>query len=267
MKITVGADPEFFVRERRHFISGHIFPCGTKQHPMRTKHGAIQVDGIALECNVTPASSRSEFIDSVRGVISDLTGVVRKRRPDAEIVARPSIFFGYKRLSTLPLENARLGCDPDYCAYTTRPNNPPDSDQPFRTGAGHIHVGFTKAADVTDFDHFDLCAKVARNMDFHLGLPSLLWDYDDRRRSLYGQAGAFRPKSYGMEYRVLSNAWLADDRRLGWVFDRTVQAATEALAEKGLERQYGEAARTIINNNDHDWADQHRYRGIAEAVL
>lgn len=267
MKITVGADPEFFVRDRSHYISGHIFPCGTKRQPLGTKHGAIQVDGIALECNVNPASTRDEFVGNLTGVVRDLGDVVHKHRPGATLVARPSIFFGHRRLSTLPLENARLGCDPDFNAYTTRPNSTPDADLPIRTGAGHIHVGFTKAADVHDFDHFDLCAKVARNMDFYLGCPSLLWDEDDRRRSLYGRAGAFRPKSYGLEYRVLSNAWLNDDSRIGWVFDKTVYAVKEALDNKGLDNRFGDTAMTIINNNDHSWPDQHRYREVAEAVL
>lgn len=265
--IKVGADPEFFVQKGRHFISGHIFPCGSKQHPMVTKHGAVQVDGIALECNVTPASTRDEFVNNIRGVVGDLSDVVHRVQPGAKIVARPSIFYGVKRLSKLPVENSRLGCDPDFNAYTTRPNHPPNQDLPFRTGAGHIHVGFTHNADPHDWDHFDLCSKVVRNLDYHLGLPSLLWDYDDRRRSLYGRAGAFRPKSYGLEYRVLSNAWLSDDTRIGWIFDRTVFATNQALSDKGLDRKYGEYAVYALNDSNHEWPDHPEYKGIAKEVL
>jgi hypothetical protein len=53
--LTIGADPEFFVRRRNHWVSGHVFNCGTKEFPMPTEHGSVQVDGVALECNVHPA--------------------------------------------------------------------------------------------------------------------------------------------------------------------------------------------------------------------
>jgi len=58
-----------------------------------------------------------------------------------------------------------------------------------------------------------------------------------------------------------------DDTRLGWVFDKTVQATTEALDGKGMDCKYGDIAMNAIDNNNHEWADNPLYFEIAEAVL
>src|SRR3546814_7881426 len=39
---------------------------------------------------------------------------------------------------------------------------------------------------------------------------------------MYGAAGAFRTKPYGVEYRVLSNAWLKDSNLMSWVYKNTI---------------------------------------------
>jgi hypothetical protein len=44
------------------------------------------------------------------------------------------------------------------------------------------------------------------------------WDKDTERRKLYGKPGAFRPKPYGCEYRVLSNAWVDKPEVAGILF-------------------------------------------------
>ncbi|HEY6020645.1 MAG TPA: hypothetical protein VIY48_12365, partial [Candidatus Paceibacterota bacterium] len=264
MNLMIGADPEFFVRRGVHFIPGHTFPCGTKNQPKRTDHGFVQVDGIALECNVRPSETRSEFIRNTTGVIADLRNIVASVDARAEVVARPSIFFGHKRLSKLPPHVAELGCNADFNAWTGRRNPPPDAASPIRTGAGHIHIGWTKNENPREFGYFNQCMELVRQLDYYLGLPSLLWDKDNRRRSLYGRAGAFRPKSYGLEYRVLSNAWLQSDKMIGWVFDRTVQAVVDAWAGNSAANVYGEQAAAWINSNEGNWPKL--APGIAEQV-
>src|SRR5689334_6747018 len=100
MTIRIGADPEFFVRQNNQFISGHTFKCGSKDFPMKTEHGYVQVDGLALEANVTPAETREQFIENVQGVISDLNDIVSKKR--CVIVATPTAPFTKKYLAKLP---------------------------------------------------------------------------------------------------------------------------------------------------------------------
>jgi hypothetical protein len=257
-KLLIGADPEFFVRRKAHYVSGHIFKCGTKRRPLETPHGHVQVDGIALEVNVKPSGSREEFITNVRDVMGDVTAVMRNHAPDARLVAKPSIFFGTSKLSALPMENFILGCDPDYNAWdNNRPMERPNPEVPFRTGAGHIHIGWTQNENPRNYNHMLECARIVRQLDYYLGVPSLLWDKDTRRRTLYGRAGAFRPKSYGVEYRVLSNAWVTTDKLIGWVFDRAVAAVTDVWAGRELEKTWGQWAATIIDQQIMDWNARH----------
>ena len=61
-------------------------------------------------------------------------------------------------------------------------------------------------------------------MDLFLGCPSIILDKDNKRRELYGKAGAYRNKPYGVEYRTLSNFWLTSSKLMQWVYKRTAFA-------------------------------------------
>jgi hypothetical protein len=182
-----------------------------------------------------------------------LEDFVKKEDPDAELEPVPTVLFGDAYLAELPNHVAELGCNPDFNAYTLELNPVPDSNLPIRTGSGHIHVGFTENADVGDFSHLMLCAEYAKQLDFFLGLPSLYWDRDNRRRNLYGKAGAFRPKPYGLEYRVLSNKWLTDEELMEFVYDRTIEALDTYHDGEIYYNKYGEAAKETIDRNETYW--------------
>ena len=160
---------------------------------------------------------------------------------------------------TIPPEALELGCNPDYNAWTFDQNRPPDAHVTFRTGSGHVHLGWGENFDLASFDHFDMCARVARQLDYYLGLASLLWDGDNRRRELYGKAGAMRPKPYGMEYRVLSNAWLNSDVTRRFVYEATVKAYNDLMAGDDKTEQFGTLAQMIIDANDVNWRDDHDF--------
>jgi len=252
MNLMIGADPEFFVRSQaRGFISGHTFKCGTKLQPLQTKHGAVQVDGLALEVNVKPSGSKAEFIKNVKGVISDLTAIVSSKR--CIIVAQPTVKFTKKYMKTLPKEVRELGCNPDYNAYTGGLNDAPNGEVPFRTGAGHIHVGWTSDQEPQGYEHFQNCCVLARQLDYFVGLRTLKFDKDHQRRNLYGKAGAFRPKPYGMEYRVPSSAWCRSEELMGLIYDATVDAFNAANAGVDLDTRFDCFAATAIDKNITEW--------------
>jgi hypothetical protein len=247
----IGADPEFFVKQGKNFISGHIFQCGTKLRPMKTKHGAVQVDGLALEANIIPAETKAEFIANVLGVIGDLNDIVRKKR--CTIVAQPTAMFSSKYIKSLPKQVKQLGCNPDFNAYTLGMNDAPNGNVPFRTGAGHIHVGWTKGKEDHDFEHFQNCARLVRQMDYFVGLRTLKFDTDDQRRALYGKAGAFRPKPYGMEYRVPSSAWCTSPELMAEVYDATLAAFEYANAGHDMDAKHEGFAQVCIDKNITNW--------------
>jgi len=234
MNLLIGADPELFVKQGGEFISAHGMVEGTKEDPFKVRGGAVQVDGMALEFNIDPAASEAEFISNINMVMGELTSMVG----DVEVVAEPTAHFGLDYIEAQPLEAKELGCTPDYNAYTGEENPAPDGDKPFRTAAGHIHIGWTEGADTSDKLHMLTCAKLVKALDITLGVPSLAWDGDQERRELYGKAGAFRPKPYGCEYRVLSNAWLRNEELMSFVYKRVVDTFNN-LVETGELPTYG----------------------------
>jgi hypothetical protein len=109
---------------------------------------------------------------------------------------------------TLPDEAKILGCDPDYNAYTGELNPTPDGTRTFRTAAGHVHVGWGADIPTDNPEHLEICRNFVKQLDTTVGMLMCIIDRDPQRRELYGKAGAFRPKSYGVEYRTPSNIWL-----------------------------------------------------------
>lgn len=235
--VTIGADPELFLFNRRtkSYVSAHdLFP-GTKYDPYVTAKGAIQVDGVSAEFNINPAAEVEEFINN----ISHTTSLMRRMISDPELslVAEPVAYFDREYFDSLPDEAKALGCSPDYNAWTGKVNPSPKTDEPFRTGSGHIHIGFTEDVDPYNPSHFHDCCEIVKQLDAILYIPSHIWDMDAKRRSLYGQRGAFRPKTYGCEYRVLSNKWVADPDIAEWIFNATTEAHTLlSLGQKVYEQ-------------------------------
>lgn len=264
-KLLIGSDPEFFVRRNGHFIPAHDFGFGTKHRPMKTEHGFIQVDGLALECNIPPAETKEEFIRNTKNVLGDLSKAVKAKDKNMTLAAVPSVFFGHARLDSLPPEARKLGCEPDFNAYTSKANPRPDEGSEYRTGAGHVHLGWTSVVSPQSIKHTVDCRSLTRQLDFFLGLPSLLWDDDRYRRTLYGRAGAFRPKTYGLEYRVLSNRWLSSPKLVGKVFDQAQKAFRHWCEGQRLDNTFPSLAERIINENNRNWPSQ--YKTLAEIVL
>jgi hypothetical protein len=257
-KILIGADPELFVKNLNsgHFVSAHDLLPGTKYEPFKVPYGAVQVDGTAAEFNIDPASTADEFVRNINAV----RGTLGSMLPGYNLSPEPVALFDTSYFKSIPNEAKRLGCDPDYNGWTYQVNpHPNPGKRPFRTGAGHIHIGWTENRDVYETDHFEMCAAMARQMDYYLGIWSLLWDKDPTRRQLYGKAGAFRPKPYGMEYRVMSNAWLSSPILIRWVYNSAVRGVEAFMSDAKMENFFTDAAKEIIDNNETDWLTKYDF--------
>lgn len=245
-KILVGADPEIFVKKNGVFVSAHGLVLGNKENPLKVNKGAVQVDGMALEFNIDPAASEHEFVSNVQEVMRILTSMV----PGYEMAPVPVADFSLEYIASQPEEARELGCNPDFDAYTGMANVKPQALMPMRTASGHIHIGWGEDMD----GHNDQCRAAAIQMDYFLGLPSLFYDNDQRRRAMYGKAGCFRPKSYGVEYRTLSNAWLLSAERMAWAYRAAVKGMQELMEGNYLYEKYGDIS-AIINNGDKKAAE------------
>lgn len=245
MQVLVGCDPEVFVKRNGVFQSAHGLIKGDKKNPQKVNRGAVQVDGMALEFNIDPAASEDEFCLNVQDVFNTMKLMV----PEYEVVATPVAHFDPAYMKAQPKEALELGCDPDYNAWTQQANPRPDGERAFRTASGHVHIGWTDGEAVSDGNHIGRCNMVVKQMDFYLGLPSLVYDHDTQRREMYGKAGACRYKTYGVEYRTLSNAWLRSETLMRWVY-RSVQKGMDALFDGNmLFEKYGDI-QDIINRSD-----------------
>ena len=212
--LTIGCDPEFFLKGTDGFIGAFNFLKGTKWKPENIDDlgSAVLHDNVMVEFNTQPAHNSDEFVASINKVLSHLRGRIPA---DIEFSFLPSAHFEKNKLRSRAART--FGCEPDFNAWWKGMVNPSIScaDPTLRTSGGHIHVGFD---DVTKEKQIELIT----HMDLYLGVPSILMDTGGaERRLMYGKAGAFRPKPYGAEYRVLSNFWIQSDILKEWAFMAT----------------------------------------------
>lgn len=267
-RITIGADPELFVRHLAtgNIVSAHDLMPGTKAKPYPVSYGAIQVDGVAAEFNIDPSTSSEYFQMFCNTVIEALKGHLGSQY---ELVIEPTASFEPSYFETLPVNTRELGCNPDFNGWTGQVNDPPETppgDRVLRTAAGHLHFGWTDKQDPKDRDVFAECCVVARQMDYYLGIWSLMWDPESTRRQMYGKAGSFRPKPYGMEYRPLSNRWLSSPQLTQWVWNAGYYGMQALFSSSPVEQKYGDLARRIIDENIVDWDKNPEFADLLGAI-
>lgn len=209
--VQFGTDAEIFLRT----ITKQPIPVcgmvgGTKDNPLQLeglgKGFAVQEDNAALEFNIAATHSHDQFYSS----IMDATTVIQSKYLPSTVYLdweNASLVFSEAYLR-IPEMNV-FGCDPDYNAWTMQVNSPPRPPVPgFRSAAAHVHLSWKNidGSDPTDDDRLEL----VRLADTFAVLPYIPKENeaDQKRRQLYGKAGSFRPKPYGIEHRVLSNSWI-----------------------------------------------------------
>ena len=126
---------------------------------------------------------------------------------------------------------------------------------------GHIHIGFENITQEKQ-------ENVVKAFDILLGLPSVWLDPDTRRRRMYGKAGAFRFKDFGVECRILSNFWIQSDETIEWVYNETIKAVELALNNDLSEifEKYGDNIQLAINESNVDLAKE-LYLEINKEIL
>lgn len=241
--ITIGCDPEFFLRDAKGGIGAYNFLHGTKWNPkaIDDQGSAVLHDNVMVEFNTAPAQTADEFVANVQKVLSYL----RNKIPDTvEFDISPSMHFDPSRLKSM---KARVfGCEPDFNAWLEGKQNPPIevADKTLRTSGGHIHVGYNRPRE--DYNH-----TLIQHMDLFLGVPSILMDKNgNERRQMYGKSGAHRNKPYGVEYRVLSNFWIGSEELMRWAFNNTHHTAAFLNAGNKMDKHAAEAVVSAIDNNN-----------------
>ena len=215
----IGADPEFFVQK-----NGRPFPIvgllgGDKYESVeRWDIGPLcgyLEDNVMAEFTITPSRSATEFVD----MNTKMMDVIMKELGDEfQPLIVPAVRFPEEHLQS---EQAKVfGCMPDHNAYTLDIQKvSADKAGNLRTAGGHIHIGYAEAEG-----NLEEAATIARAFDLFVVLPMMLIEPDNERRQLYGKAGSFRLKDYGVECRQLSCFWLSSPQLMEFVYEQTVKA-------------------------------------------
>ena len=228
-EFTLGADPELFGFIGKKPVSVHEYLSGDKQNPHKVKGGAVQVDGTSAEFNIDPCKTKYEFVSRINSVRDTMQSMISEKNPDVVLKAEPWVRFEHNYFQGLPPEVKLLGCDPDFNSFKSyrteegklfenpRPNPEALGIPTVRTGSGHIHIGW----DVSDNAKVHLCdcRHIVNSFQSTIGSSYRKWDASNVRKNLYGAPGAFRPKSYGVELRFLSNKWVDNQYAQEFLFD------------------------------------------------
>ena len=247
--VTLGADPELFLERDGEIISAEGLIGGTKANPKKiSDYGHfVQEDNIMIEFNIPPSDTAEDFVSNINQVKDYLEALATIQSGALNYSA--SAIIDEKYLQT---DQALLfGCEPDLNVWERASNLIPDANSSLRTCGGHIHIGYDNPTQ-------QVSEQIVKAMDCILGLESLSLDPDKRRRKMYGQAGAFRFKKYGVEYRTLSNFWITDDKLINWAYEKTLEAIelVNSGRLKAITTKFGPAIPDTINNNKEGVAKQ-----------
>jgi hypothetical protein len=244
MYITaLGCDPEVFLQDANgKFISSVGLIGGSKDYPrpIDDEGNAVQEDNVTVEFNTPPCMNKQDFVLHINKNKEWIKA--QAERFGLAMCIKPSAEFHDDQLNTYAAQT--FGCEPDFNAWLDGKRNPrPRAGNPnLRSCGGHVHIQLLDES----MDHLD----VVRAMDLFVGCLMLEFDDDIGRRELYGKAGAFRKKAYGVEYRTASNKWIESDERIQWVWDQT-EKALEFVAEGNVfTAEQGQMIQDCINNSD-----------------
>lgn len=211
--LTIGADPEFFIRARD---TGVPFPVcgllgGTKSEPIIRNGYGLQEDNVMCEYNIPPATDCTRFSRHIIQGRAAVLDQLNERFPGKyEADMSPARVFPHELLATPQART--FGCSPDFDGHAMgAPNTRIEPDAliagaqgAWRFAGGHVHIGYKEA------QKFDVPAYVAATFaDIFLSLRMLTLAVDKQgtRRQFYGTPGRYRPTPYGIEYRTLGNGW------------------------------------------------------------
>jgi hypothetical protein len=238
---TIGSDPELLLMDSNNVLRSAIGVIpGDKDLPFKLDcGGVVHYDNVTAEFAIPPATNAVDFNMSIFRMMKNITTMAAAHN----LSVSPYSFGEYLPEELIPIEAQISGCVPDYNAWTETRNESPDySKTRDRAAGGHVHIGVD---DLTDAQRIQL----VKVLDMYVTMP-LMRHEDPQRRKLYGQAGAYRPKEYGLEYRTPSNAWVFKSTRRVWMY-RAVRKAVEMFEDIEADPLW----EMVINMHDVGFAE------------
>lgn len=220
--LTVGSDPEFFVKRGKIFFPPVGLTNGTKTIPelVDTRGYYIQRDNLCLEGNIPPANNKHEFIENIMTLKKLMYDRIKPYKLD--LVCADSADF-MPRFLHIP-EAHEYGCAPYQLAWRDGINAYNDHGLLYerRRPAGfHIHIGYRRNNSLTpNKNYMDML--ITKLFDLFVTNPARHHFMDYFRCKYYGLYGAYRKTNYGVECRSLGGFFLHDEY-LGWIYDQIMK--------------------------------------------
>lgn len=269
-ELTLGTDVEGTLWHQgiKKFIPCTAFNTPYTSEKRFEKYGrSYHRDNILIEYQTNVVETPEALVHEVSTCRQWLKDEVQKRLASVDVRYMPVVEFEDPAMVKVD-EAAEMGCQPDHCGYDKEEKEGPEPAkmEQMRVGSGHIHIG-----GLEGMEYDDLCT-LARFLDVYVGIECAFFEshhstrYIARRR-FYGQAGRFRVKPYGIEYRTTSNMWTVLVNNMD--YRARVKAMLHAIAravdavDLGLKPEdyfNMENLRHCINatgyviDNPHDWS-------------
>lgn len=236
----IGADIEAFLKKDNQIISAEGIVHGTKYEPFQfdseDKYYCTSLDNVLAEFCIPPAKDGDTFLRNILKSSSYLDTL----EPGVKAEFIPANRMEDKYLQTLNAQT--LGCEPDFDAWLNGAQNakPEGTSTNLRTAGFHVHIGYDNPNPQTNIE-------IMKYFDLFVTMPSLLIEPPNERRDLYGKAGSFRHKPYGMEARTLSSFFASKPSLITWVYQNTMQAIEKYNSEEKMNDDLEFLIPEIIN--------------------
>lgn len=252
--MTIGSRPEIFVEDDK----GQIIPAftflGPKNKPTNTSelvpHFAYW-NGFSAEFTTSAPGCLAYHVDSVQLGIKAIIQAARKVNKKAKLSWRNVIQVPTELFDATNDEHIALDCAPVFNAYGRTNKTLLPRELLSRSTGGHIHFGIGKTSK-------ESADEMVKTLDAILAVSCvpLFARFDNPARRIYfGSCGDYRLPKHGIEYRVLSNAWMLHPAIMNLVFDFGRKVL--AFGKNGL-RSYWESSEEetidVVNNCDADRA-------------
>lgn len=208
----LGADPEIFAINSKtgnvipafNYLKGKESPDYTHTVSTNSYRQSVFWDGFQAEFNLLAGGCLDQRCQSMFYGLKKVDELAKSHDKDAVLTIQSTLDISPEQIAAARPEHVTFGCSPSLNVYGMSGLKIDGSMVPFRSAGGHIHFGLhdTFKKDIPQY---------IKALDKILGVAcvSLFHKYDNpARRTMYGLAGEYRTPKHGMEYRVLSNAWV-----------------------------------------------------------
>ena len=275
VRISLGTDYEFMIYDRE----------GKRSYPGESPDSPTSNRFMHLN-NFFKDNALAEIATTTRSCIEGLLREIKIYHNEIKNQGKFSIKYSpVYEIPDMTKEERVLGCNPDIKMYGDESDNPGAFRMNWRPAGAHIHFGlltsspsmnelmkkintYSNISEILDtlnkntplyntIMNLTSPTNFIANLDATIGLLSVLAtdevEKQKLRRTMYGQAGSYRIKEYGVEYRVLDILSLVDGCLFSFILRlgrHMLRKYTEMIfpIEEQLE------IRDIINNSDREKA-------------